>query len=266
MNNKIYVLKQRSFMFNDDNFHCVLGSDYGVISFTCNDKKELIEHWKTLEYQHAHQSSWLQILNNENVVYESKIFQTLMLKHNLQVKNNEQVHQLDNQIYQILKNLTRNELFELIIELDANIFSYVEYDNNVKFYVLWNSVLEDYEINDANIPELEPPQIILVKAESLDMLIENFSIKIIENIPKKIKGSLEQLSETPLLLQAIIENNTCFSYKNKILSIREPAISSLLSINGVLKIPLFEHRLLTLDEVVHIEQQLNMNLGSNEDD
>ena len=30
--NKIYLLKQCSFMFNDENYHCVLDGEYGAIT------------------------------------------------------------------------------------------------------------------------------------------------------------------------------------------------------------------------------------------
>lgn len=248
--NKIYLLKQRSFMFNDENYHCVLDGEYGAILYKSHDLDRLTEQWKSLEFQFAHQSSWLQIINNENGLDTSSTFQKIIQNHKTDV-------------YQVLSKLNREDLFNILIELDANIFSCIEYIDQTKFYVLWNAAENDYDISDANVPELEPPQIFLSKAETLEKLVNNYTIA--KNIPEKLVGSLHELSDSPVLLKATIEQYPCFHFNNSMLQITEPETDALLAINELLKTPLFQYKQLTFDEIIQIEQALNENLESYDD-
>lgn len=248
--NKIYLLKQRSFMFNDENYHCVLDGEYGAFLYKSHDLNSLTEQWKSLEFQFAHQSSWLQIIHNENGLYTSATFQKIIQKRKTDA-------------YQMLSELNQEDLFNILIELDANIFSCIEYIDQTEFYVLWNAVENDYDISDANVPELEPPQIFLSKAVSLEKLIDNFAV--LKRIPRKLLGSLYQLSDCPVLLKATIEQYPCFHFDNNVLQIAEPETDAILTINELLKTPLFQYKQLTFDKIIEIEQALNENLESYDD-
>ncbi len=255
--NKTYLLKQRSFMFNDENYHCVLDGEYGAITYKSNNLEDLTEQWKSLEFQYAHLSSWLHMSNNENELYSSLSFQKVIQKHKCNRTN-----QYDND--QILSNLNKEDLFDILIELDANAFSCIEYIDLSEFYVLWNTTEDHYDISDANVPELEPPQLFLSKAESLEKLINNYAVA--KNIPEKLVGSLQELSESPTLLQAIIEQYPCFHFKNNLLKIKEADTNAILAINDLLKTPLFTYKKLSLDEIIQIELNLNKNLETDCDD
>lgn len=228
-------------MFNDENFHCILSGEHCKISYQNHDRSELLEHWKVLEYQYAHHSHWLQITNNENPLYANEIFQKIIRKHNLPIENAEQFYHLDQRVDQILTELTKDDLFELVISLDANMFECIEYQEDIKFYVLWDQQENDYQINDLNIPEIEPPQIFLSKTESLQSLVSSYALQ--EKIPNSINGTLKQLSDTPLILQSIIEQNKCFEFEDNELRIHQPETDALIAINAVLKNPLFIWRI-----------------------
>lgn len=265
MNNKIYVLKQRSFMFNDENYHCVIDGSHGAIRYQSNDLAQLKQHWHALEYQYAHDSSWLHISNNENELHTSQTFQQIIQQQNLKITNNQQLYELDNEIYQILSHLDAEILFNILQEIDALIFECVEYTDQTQFYVLCNREDHEYEINDLSIAELDPPQIFLSKSSRLEQLIQDFSI--LNQLPQTLSGTLQELSDTPLLLQALIQQNPGLSFNENVLQLNNPAIPTVISLNELLKTPLFSYKILDLNEIVHIEQQLNEtpNLNQNEE-
>ena len=253
MNNKVYALKQRSFMFNDDNYGQVIKDLYGAILQKSNDQIALREIWKNLERQFFNENSHLYITQNENNLLDNQSFHKIAEKYALDLKNHHEIDvELDDKIYEFLCKINDDELLAILIESDASIFTCIEFNEQTQMFVLWNADTNDYFINDANYPELEPPQVFLTKAQSLESLLVDFNL--LDDIPKNIHGSLEQLSETPLLLKSVIDQNKCFKFKNNELSINEPDAQTLIAINAVLREPLFHYKVLTLDAIITIEK------------
>ena len=91
--------------------------------------------------------------------------------------------------------------------------------------------------------------------------VSNTFLYVNDYISIAIKGTLEELTDAPLLLNQLIEQDPNLDYDNlnKILKI-QPDEQSLNSVNALLKNPLYEIRYLTIQEIYEIEQTINKKL------
>ena len=137
-----------------------------------------------------------------------------------------------------------------------------EYPRDLKIKTLWNTAENKYDISDATTDYDFIPNIFLTSFISTnDFLTDQSSPTVDAAI--QINGTLDELSDTPLLLSQLIKNDPNIEYSEAypLLKIK-PDEKSLNSVNALLKKPLYEIRYLTINEIYAIEQALNQTTTS----
>jgi hypothetical protein len=144
--------------------------------------------------------------------------------------------------------LSAENIFDIIHKLNRHIYFLYEYPIDSKVKTRWSIKNNNYDIYNMTT--------------EWDIQSNNFLrayITTSESI--YINGTLEELTDAPLLLNQLIEQDPNLDYDNlnKILKI-QPDEQSLNSVNALLKNPLYEIRYLTIQEIYEIEQTLNKKL------
>ncbi|MFO1391134.1 MAG: hypothetical protein U1E94_02795 [Agitococcus sp.] len=199
------------------------------------DKQTAIQEWKHLEYKFSHKMGF------ENVTEFEQLFFFL---ERLGMDANKA-------FFENLHVMNQDELFELIEKLERHVFYMYEYPADLKLKTLFNLTENRFESWDAT-------EELWDGTEGLpnNIIITNDSVTEIT-----INGTLEELTDAPLLLNQLIEQDPNLDYDNlnKILKI-QPDEQSLNSVNALLKNPLYEIHYLTIQEIYEIEQTLNKKL------
>ncbi|WP_417210740.1 hypothetical protein [Acinetobacter venetianus] len=156
------------------------------------------------------------------------------------------------------KSLTDDEIHDLTIKLDRNIYELIEYPKNFKCYVTWLPNKNSYMLSD-DTTEYDPYSNIALEWHSFD---DTRPEDRQNKVPIILGGTLEELSDTPLLLERLIEQdqNLTYSTEYKCLNIM-PHEATINSVNALLKKHFFEIQCLSIEEIFKIEQQLNQDLG-----
>ena len=149
-------------------------------------------------------------------------------------------------LWEKLQNMNADELFKFSQQVNCYVFFMYEYSAELKMKTLYDLQNCEYLSYDGTTH---------VDYVSNTFLYVNDYIRI------SIKGTLEELTDAPLLLNQLIEQDPNLDYDNlnKILKI-QPDEQSLNSVNALLKNPLYEIRYLTIQEIYEIEQTLNKKL------
>jgi hypothetical protein len=73
-----------------------------------------------------------------------------------------------------------------------------------------------------------------------------------------LKGTLDELSESPGILKSIISKSKCikFNESKNVIKISAAGADEIFALNEVLKKPIFEIRILSLEEILKIEEEL----------
>ena len=238
MNNdkKVYVIRNLGFMYDDEYYFPLLTSDSeeGQICALLEDKESAIHAWKRLEYEFSHQYEFINVYQYDGFGYEL-----------------EQIGiELDNIFFDKVKRMNQDELFDIIYKLKRNVYFLYEYPADLKVKTQWNITKNDYDIYDEfsfGDGVIDPKKTLITWLDSTRVII--------------IRGTLEELTDAPLLLNQLIEQDPNLDYDNlnRILKI-QPDEQSLNSVNALLKNPLYEIRYLTIQEIYEIEQTLNKKL------
>ena len=161
-------------------------------------------------------------------------------------------------------SLSDDDTFEFIQLAGMQKFQLVEFENQVKFYGLWSVKKQRW------VEEHDECFAGLIYSESLDA----FKSKV-EHIfadydydAIQLKGTLEQLSEQPLLLKALLATESGLSYdeNTQTLTIGAWQEDALYAINPLLKQPIFEIKEIGLEEIQTIEKELAKQYSYDEDD
>ena len=160
-------------------------------------------------------------------------------------------------------SLSDDDTFEFIQLAGMQKFQLVEFENQVKFYGLWSVKKQRW------VEEHDECFAGLIYSESLDA----FKSKV-EHIfadydydAIQLKGTLEQLSEQPLLLKALLATESGLSYdeNTQTLTIGAWQEDALYAINPLLKQPIFEIKEIGLEEIQTIEKELAKQYSYDED-
>jgi hypothetical protein len=235
MNNdrKVYAIRNLGFWYDDEYYFPLLTSDSeeGQICALSEDKESAIQAWKRLEYEFSHQYEFINVYQYEGFGYEL-----------------EQIGiELDNIFFDKLKRMSQDELFDIIYKLNRNVYFLYEYPADLKVKVLWETNKNNYFIYD----ELIWGDRVFAYTKTLAAYLDSNGVIL-------IRGSLEELTDAPLLLSQLIEQdpNLDYMHQHHILTVK-PDEQSLNSVNSLLKNPLYEIRYLTIQEIYEIEQTLN---------
>ncbi len=143
-------------------------------------------------------------------------------------------------------------------------FQLVKFEHEVKFYGLWSvknqQWLQEHDEFSASLVYVEEQDQLKNKVEAIFADYDYAEINL--------EGSLEELSNHPVLLQALIATESGLSYDEtkKVLTIGEWEDVALYAINPLLKQPLFEIKEISLEEIQTIEKELAKQYNCDEDD
>lgn len=240
MEEKIYALRNSSFWYDDEFFFNLMNSNdhIGHITAIFEDKEQAIQEWKRLEYEFTHK------INFNNFMREDISF------------NIEEI--LPHRTWNDLKNLDIEELFTVLHHNDIHAYYLYEYPKQIKQGVAWDNSENNYHFSDA-CTEYDFRKNYFIDATFIkdDPLLNHVSPSV-DSFIFILYGSLSDLSDTPILLSQLIqqEENLNYDEDRKLLRIKQLDSSTLNSLNALLKNPI---QCLNIEEIYEIEKSLNQN-------
>lgn len=240
MEEKIYALRNSSFWYDDEFFFNLMNSNdhIGHITAIFEDKEQAIQEWKRLEYEFTHK------INFNNFMREDISF------------NIEEI--LPHRTWNDLKNLDIEELFTVLHHNDIHAYYLYEYPKQIKQGVAWDNSENNYHFSDA-CTEYDFRKNYFIDATFIndDPLLIHVSPSV-DSFIFILYGSLSDLSDTPILLSQLIqqEENLNYDEDRKLLRIKQLDSSTLNSLNALLKNPI---QCLNIEEIYEIEKSLNQN-------
>lgn len=163
------------------------------------------------------------------------------------------------------ENLSDEDTFEFIQLANMQKFQLVQFECEAKFYALWSvkqqKWVEEHDEFFAGLAYADQPEQLKTNVRSI---FADYDYDDIE-----LKGSFEDLSEQPVLLQALIKNNKALKYNNKsqtLIIMQGWEEEGLYAVNPLLKQPLFEIKEISLDEIQTIEKELAKQYSYDEDE
>jgi hypothetical protein len=238
MEEKIYALRNSSFWYDDEFFFNLMNSNdhIGHITAIFEDKEQAIQEWKRLEYEFTHK------INFNNFMREDISF------------NIEEI--LPHRTWNDLKNLDIEELFTVLHHNDIHAYYLYEYPKQIKQGVAWDNSENNYHFSDA-CTEYDFRKNYFIDATFIkdDPLLSHVSPSV-DSFIFILYGSLSDLSDTPILLSQLIqqEENLNYDEDRKLLRIKQLDSSTLNSLNALLKNPI---QCLNIEEIYEIEKSLN---------
>ena len=238
MEEKIYALRNSSFWYDDEFFFNLMNSNdhIGHITAIFEDKEQAIQEWKRLEYEFTHK------INFNNFMREDISF------------NIEEI--LPHRTWNDLKNLDIEELFTVLHHNDIHAYYLYEYPKQIKQGVAWDNSENNYHFSDA-CTEYDFRKNYFIDATFIndDPLLIHVSPSV-DSFIFILYGSLSDLSDTPILLSQLIqqEENLNYDEDRKLLRIKQLDSSTLNSLNTLLKNPI---QCLNIEEIYEIEKSLN---------
>jgi len=228
---KVYAIRNLGSWYTDEYYHFPLFPhevEAGHICALFEDKETALQAWKHLEYKAGHEINFSHIIGHQEANY------------NLEELGFESTDTFWNK----LKQMNKDELFAISQKINCHVFFMYEYPADLKLKTLFNLQDKDYDSYDGTTDS---------------DYISNVFLYVNDYIgTRTMNGSLDELSDAPLLLSQLIKNNPNIKYNedSKTLEIN-PDEQTLNSVNALLKKPLFEIRYLTIKEIYEIEQTLN---------
>lgn len=234
--NKVYVIVYRGYEYTDEYYrpYAFENSMYHLFY----NRQEAIQTWKKLEFDFQKTQGY-DIFAYEGCGY---YIEELGLDFDYVYEN----------YYN--GNLTEDEIHELTVKLDRNIYELIEYPKNIKCYVTWLPNKNSYMLSD-DTTECDPYSNIALEWHFFD---DKRPQDRQNKVPIILQGTLEELSDAPLLLEKLIaqDSNLTYNIEYKCLKIM-PYETTINSVNGLLKKQFFEIRCLSIEEIYEIEKSLN---------
>ena len=234
---KIYIIRHLSFWYTDEWYQPMLNhTDHiGHITDIFTEKEHAIQAWKQREYDFSH------LANFENIMYCEYA--------------TEEYHGQQS----LLAQKSVDELFDIIQQLDCHVYGLYEYPKALKQQVVFDLSQQQYESNACTADyDLKSNEFITANFIDNDPLLAEVSPSTDTAFEHSItlRGRLEELSDSPLLLKNLIENHPDLKYYDTELIIK---LKDIALINPFLKHPILkEIRNLTLEEIYQLEKPLNL--------
>lgn len=245
MNSTRYVLRAHYFGYNDECFY-ISGSH---IHQVFDDQTLAMQAWKDLEVQAAREYP----LNELQSFFEGD--KAFLQEMDDFVFSRCGQHILDEHGWPIddtlPTSLNDEDTFELINKAKINSYQLLTLQPDERFYTIWLPASQQYLMQHDECISC------LVYAVSTEALTPHLEV-ILDDNPYVLTGSLDQLSDSPALLEAAIKSHKRLKYNNKKqqLEIHDYDYQALQVVNGLLKNPVFEYKTHTLDEIVELEKTL----------
>ena len=245
-----FVIREKFFGYNDEVFY-VAGNRIANIF---QDQALAEQHYKQLEVAAARNfalyevAAFFDATEDELQKYDDFVFS----------RCGEHIVEAGDISEDVLPaSLNDADTFEFVQLAQMQSYQLVSFADEVKFYALWSLKQQDW------IKEYDECFAGLIYAASPEYLkpyMEHVFSEFDEpNIV--LQGTLDSLTENPILMQSLIATHAGLSYSQDQLRIQAWDDDALFAINTMLKQPLFEIREIALDEIQSIEKELEKEYG-----
>jgi hypothetical protein len=251
-----YVIREKYFGYNDEVFY-VAGNR---IANVFEDKQQAEAAYKQLEIKGARDFALYEVESLFNATEEElqKLDDFVFARCGEHIADGGDISD------DVLpESLSDEDTFEFIQLADMQKFQLVQFEYEVKFYGLWSVKKQQW------VEEHDECFASLVYSENTDELKNKIEYVFADYDYDAIqlKGTLEQLSEQPLLLKALLATESGLSYdeNTQTLTIGAWQEDALYAINPLLKQPIFEIKEIGLEEIQTIEKELAKQYSYDED-
>lgn len=240
-----YVLRSYCFGYNDENFY-VCGWQVGEI-FSDKEKAEVSYRELQLAYLRQLDLSEHESVFNGDQKYLQKIDRYL---HEKTGKNVLEGDYVDSQ-RELHTELSDDDLFAFGEFADMRAYKLIEFDDEPVFYALFDPREDEYvKYYDESF---EGP----VYGNSQDEINELIA-EYAEDMDWEAHGSVQELSDNPVLLQQLIDSSKGIKYENseKRLYLDDPNVSNVAAVNDLLRKPIFEIREMNTQAIKQLENEM----------
>ena len=252
-----YVIREKYFGYNDETFY-VAGNR---IANVFDNKQQAELAYKKLEIDGARDFA----LHEVESLFDADEALLQQLDDFVYSRCGEHICEAGDISDDVLPvSLSDDDTFEFIQLAGMQKFQLVEFENQVKFYGLWSVKKQRWvEEHDECFAGLIYSENLDAFKSKVEHIFADYDYSAIE-----LKGSLEELSAQPILLQAMISAQSGLSYDEakQTLVIDAWQDEALYAVNSLLKQPLFEIKEIGLEEIQTIEKELAKQYSYDEDD
>ena len=252
-----YVIREKYFGYNDEVFY-VAGNR---IANVFEDKQQAEAAYKQLEIKGARDFALYEVES----LFDADEALLQQLDDFVYSRCGEHICEAGDISDDVLPvSLSDDDTFEFIQLAGMQKFQLVEFENQVKFYGLWSVKKQRWvEEHDECFAGLIYSENLDAFKSKVEHIFADYDYSAIE-----LKGSLEELSAQPILLQAMISAQSGLSYDEakQTLVIDAWQDEALYAVNSLLKQPLFEIKEISLEEIQTIEKELAKQYSYDEDD
>ena len=252
-----YVIREKYFGYNDEVFY-VAGNR---IANVFEDKQQAEAAYKQLEIKGARDFALYEVES----LFDADEALLQQLDDFVYSRCGEHICEAGDISDDVLPvSLSDDDTFEFIQLAGMQKFQLVEFENQVKFYGLWSVKKQRWvEEHDECFAGLIYSENLDAFKSKVEHIFADYDYSAIE-----LKGSLEELSAQPILLQAMISAQSGLSYDEakQTLVIDAWQDEALYAVNSLLKQPLFEIKEIGLEEIQTIEKELAKQYSYDEDD
>ena len=251
-----YVIREKYFGYNDETFY-VAGNR---IANVFDNKQQAELAYKKLEIDGARDFA----LHEVESLFDADEALLQQLDDFVYSRCGEHICEAGDISDDVLPvSLSDDDTFEFIQLAGMQKFQLVEFENQVKFYGLWSVKKQRWvEEHDECFAGLIYSENLDAFKSKVEHIFADYDYSAIE-----LKGSLEELSAQPILLQAMISAQSGLSYDEakQTLVIDAWQDEALYAVNSLLKQPLFEIKEIGLEEIQTIEKELAKQYSYDED-
>ena len=251
-----YVIREKYFGYNDEVFY-VAGNR---IANVFEDKQQAEAAYKQLEIKGARDFALYEVES----LFDADEALLQQLDDFVYSRCGEHICEAGDISDDVLPvSLSDDDTFEFIQLAGMQKFQLVEFENQVKFYGLWSVKKQRWvEEHDECFAGLIYSENLDAFKSKVEHIFADYDYSAIE-----LKGSLEELSAQPILLQAMISAQSGLSYDEakQTLVIDAWQDEALYAVNSLLKQPLFEIKEIGLEEIQTIEKELAKQYSYDED-
>ena len=252
-----YVIREKYFGYNDEVFY-VAGNR---IANVFEDKQQAEAAYKQLEIKGARDFALYEVES----LFDADEALLQQLDDFVYSRCGEHICEAGDISDDVLPvSLSDDDTFEFIQLAGMQKFQLVEFENQVKFYGLWSVKKQRWvEEHDECFAGLIYSENLDAFKSKVEHIFADYDYSAIE-----LKGSLDELSAQPILLQAMISAQSGLSYDEakQTLVIDAWQDEALYAVNSLLKQPLFEIKEIGLEEIQTIEKELAKQYSYDEDD
>lgn len=241
----VFVIRENFFGYNDEVFY-VSGKR---ISQTFQDQIQAELSYKQLEIAAARNFE----LHEISTFFDASLEELQKYDDFVFSRCGEHIVEDGNIIEDILpKQLSDDDTFAFVQLANMQSYQLIQFDEEIQFYGLWSIKNQEW------IKEYDECFVGLIYTQTPDKLKDKLDYVFSEQDNSEIilKGNLEDLSNQPTLLQAVIDAQKGLKYSKQKLTIKAWDNDALFAVNPLLNKPIFEIRTLDLSTVQEIEKAL----------